>query len=239
MNENRQFDADGNPIADDETVIVPKKQYDEMVEKLADSTQSKTNLVNEIKELREKKQLSDAEAVELRKKLDTNLAPLNPSDLTPERIAEMTAETVSRILSERDTESSKDNMKTALASFTAQNPQFHPENDEGGIKMAMLEKKLVRFNMDGLRTETEFLSVLDDAGKLVTGPIVPKEHSDNPNPLPPEGGGGDSHTREASTALTPKEWKVIEKTFDGDKERYLKIKAKRPDYVASLLQYSV
>lgn len=239
MNENRQLDEDGNPILD-ETVIVPKKQYDEMVEKLADSTQSKTNLVNEIKELREKKQLSDAEAVELRKKLDAHSKePLNPSDLTPEKIAEMTTETVSRILSERETQDSKDNLKTALDSFKAQYPEFHPENDEGGIKMAMLERKLGRFNITDLKTEKEFLLVLGDARKLVTNVSEPEGKGDNPNPLPPNSGGEGSKHRELYVTLTPKEWKIIENTFGGDKERYLKIKAKRPDYVDTLLQYSV
>lgn len=238
MNENK-VDEDGNPILETETVAVPKKQYDEMVEKLADSTQSKANLVSEIKELREKKQLSDAEAVELRKKLEARSAPLNPSDLTPEKIAEMTTETVSRILSERETQVSKDNMGTALGSFKAQHPEFHPENDEGGIKMAMLERKLGQFNMSGLKTEKEFLSVLSDARRLVTNVPEPEGKGDNPNPLPPNSGGDGSKLREVSVTLTPKEWKIIENTFGGDKERYLKIKAKHPDYVNTLLQYSV
>src|SRR3990167_4636527 len=109
MSENRQLDENGNPILDDEKVTVPKKQYDEMVEKLASETQSKVNLVNEIKELREKKQLTEAEAEDLKRKLTERREVPGSEVLTPERIAEITNTTLRTALAEKDAEVAKTN----------------------------------------------------------------------------------------------------------------------------------
>lgn len=225
----------------DETVAVPKQQYDEMVEKLAGTTQSNANLVAEIKELREKKQISDAEAEELRKKVTERQETTPSGDLSPEKIAELATESAKKVLSERDSETAKQNKEAAFNAFFATHKEFHPENDEGGLKRSSLEKKLSRFNLDGITSQTDFMAVLEDARNLVVGNGEARtEPGRDPNPLPPNGGGGSAPVKEAQdTQLTSKEMQIIERSFDGDKERYLKIKAKRPDYVATLLQYSV
>lgn len=226
----------------DETIVVPKAQYDEMVEKLADATQSKANLVAEIQELREKKQLTEAETEELRKQLEGRVdPPASTGEITPEKIAEMVTETAKKLLSERDNEAAKENQEAALNDFLSKHTEFHPENDEGGLKLSALQRKLERFNTSGLKSREDYAAVLEDARNLVFGGQPPRdEEGRNPNPLPPNGGGRESApVREAvDDRLTPKELQIIERSFGGDKERYLKIKAKRPDYVATLLQYS-
>lgn len=220
-----------------ETVTVPKEQYDEMVEKLADKTQATTNLVAEIKELREKSQLTATEAEELRKKLEQRDIQ-NDGGVEPAKFAEIAEQAAKKVLSERDQEVAKDNRKTAFEAFVAKHKEFHPDNDEGGLKLSSLEGKLKRFSLSGLKTQDDFMSVFEDARSLTVGGGSSEERTDNPNPLPPNGGG--NSTREViENDLTSKEMRIIDDTFGGDKERYLKIKTKRPEYVASLLQYSL
>jgi len=239
MSENRQLDENGKPISEGETVTVLKKQYDEMVEKLANESQSKVNLVNEIKELREKKQLTEAEAEDLKKQLaQRKEVPADSTVLTPERIAEITTDTLRTALAEKEVEVAKSNREAAMATFLSRNKEFHPDNDEGGLKKSALEKKLAQFNTMGLKTEAEFLTVFEDASRLVG--IEPKSKSTgiDPNPPAPMARGAEVHEVKVEN-LSTKELQIIERTFGGDKERYIKIKAKRPDYVASLLQYSL
>lgn len=223
-----------------ETVTVPKEQYDEMVEKLADKTQATANLVAEITELREKKQLTEAEAEELRKKLSERDGSGAGQDLNPDKVVEITSETVRKILADQDIEKAKANKRAALAAFQAKYKEFHPENDEGGLKLSALEKELENFNLSGLVSETDFLARFEKARNLVVGSgQVQPDGGTDPNPLPPNGGGSAPQAKESiDNQLTSKEMQIIDRTFGGDKERYLKIKAKRPDYVATLLQYS-
>lgn len=225
----------------DEKVTLPKKEYDEIVGKLADKTQSEANLVSEIKELREKKQLTEAEAEDLKKKLEQRDAiVVDTKDLTPEKIAEIAANTMKSAFAERDNETAKANRTAAFTAFISKHKEFHPDNDQGGIKMAALERKVSQFNTGGLKTESDFLTVLEDASKLVGTTQAAKPIGSDPNPLAPIGTREGTYVPEASVDnLTSKEMKVIEQSFGGDKERYLKIKAKRPEYVATLLQYLI
>lgn len=222
-----------------ETVTVPKEQYDEMVEKLADATQSKSNLVNEVTELRKKNQITESEKADLLKQIEAST--VQPTgDLDSTKVAELAEQAAKRILSERDSKTAEDNKKAAFAEFLEKHKEFHPDNDEGGLKFSSVERKLSRFNLSGMTSKEDFMSALEDARNLAVGGSQPsKEEGRDPNPLPPAGGNGTTTVREAqSTSLSPKELAIVDRTFGGDKERYLKIKEKRPDYVATLLQYS-
>ena len=146
-----------------ETVAVPKQQYDEMVEKLANSTQATSNLVLEIKELRSKNQITEAEATELKKKLAERNEGGTPQDLNTDTVTTLATEAARKILSERDEEDSKQNKELALKAFLEKHKEFHPENDEGGLKLSSLERKLSRFNQFGLKSVEDFSSVLEDA----------------------------------------------------------------------------
>jgi cell division septum initiation protein DivIVA len=233
--------SDSTQLPNEETQEgeVSKEAYNELVEKLANETQSKASLVAEIKDLREKKQISEAEAEAAREKLEAaKAAPASVEEFTPQRVAEVAEEAAQRVLRNREREEAKGNRAAAMDAFIAEHREFHPDNDEGSLKMAALERKLERFNLSGLQSVSDFKSVFEDASRLVGG-IQPDNGSpENPNPLPPNGGGTSPKSAE-STVLSSKEMKIIDRTFGGDKERYLKIKAKKPDYVASLLQYSL
>lgn len=228
-------------MTENDTVTVPKQQYDEMVESLADKTQSTTNLVSELKDLRAKNQLTEAEAEDLKKKLAArDAAPVDTKDLTPEKIAEIASDTLRSALAERDNEVAKQSRISAMTTFLSKHKEYHPDNDQGGIKLAALERKVSQFNTASLKTESDFLTILEDATKLVGSTQVVKPLGSDPNPPAPNGGGRGTQVPEVDVdSLTPQELKIVERSFDGDKERYLKQKAKRPDYVATLLRFSV
>ena len=223
-----------------ETISVPKKDYDEMVEKLATTSQDKANLVNEIKELREKGQLTAAEADELRKKVEQLESGRGESqELTPEKIVEEAEKAAKRVISERDKEDAKANRKIAMERFQEAYKEFHPENDEGGIKLARLEKEIAEFNMEGLSSVQDFMKKLEKARSLVVGGGETRnEETTEVHPHIPEGGTRSEAKESKDDKLTSKELEIIDRSFGGDKARYLKIKEKRPDYVESLLQYS-
>lgn len=221
-----------------ETVTVPKEQYDEIVVKLADKTQATSNLVAEVKELREKNQITEAEAAALREKLASR-PDTATTEVNPQQVAEVAADAVKKVLNERDNQTAKENKDAAFAAFLEKHPEFAPANDEGGIKLSILEGKLARFNLAGLKSQSDFMTIFEDARNLAVGNTsAPIGTNEDPNPIAPNGGGGSSTVRESEdNALSPKELKLIQDTFAGDKERYLKQKAKRPDYVATLLAY--
>lgn len=234
MNENPT--PDGTPVVpEEEKVVLSKAEHEDLVKKLADESQAKTNLVEEIKTLREKKQISEAEAEELKKKLEEKVeTPGEAGELTADKIAEIASRATQEILSKNSEVTVAGNKESALTKFKEKYKEFHPENDEGGIKMASLERKLERFNTTGLSSETDFLSVFEDAYNLIGKPVAPVEPG-APIPTDPSSDGTVPASVEASN-LTPKELKIIDDTFAGDKEAYLKIKAKRPDYVEKLVQ---
>ena len=240
MTEQTPSDAPtGDEDNNDDVIIVPRERYDEIVEKLANAEQSTANLVSEIKDLREKKQITEAEAEELRKQVEGKSETPSGSDpLSPEKIAEITSQTVSKILSEKKEADAKNALSEAIQEFQSGNKEFHPDNDQGGLKMSKIQSKLEQFNLNGFSSKAEFSRVLADAKRLVSN-SNPKIEDNAPeiqdvpesSPNQPKAGEGDK--------LSEKELKLIQNTFNGDKERYMKIKDKRPEYVAQILQYQV
>ncbi len=230
-----------NPEDDKEVVTLPRAKYDEIVEALANETQSKTNLVNEIKDLREKRQITETEAEELREKLKAKEdAPGEVVEITPETIASATSKAITEALAEKDSQDADSNREAALVKFKETHKEFHPDNDEGGLKFSAFEKKLKRFNLEGTVSERGFTSIFEDVRALVVGVTPAETPSLDPNPPAPSGDGSGTPPKEVGDdTLSSKELKIINDSFDGDKERFLKIRAKRPDYVASLLQYSL
>lgn len=242
MSEIDKVDANGNPIVEAETVSLPKKDYDDMVEKLADKTQTTANLVAEIKDLREKKQLTEAEALDLKKKLEQQpVVPTDGSVLTPERIIELTNSSIESALAKKDAEVAETNRANAMSAFLSKNKEFHPDNDQGGLKLSALQRKVAMFNTGSIKTEADFLTVLEDANRLLSNTSVQIVPGTDPNPPAPNGtrSGTPAPVVDNDNTLSAKELNIIERSFDGDRERYIKIRAKRPDYVATLLQYSL
>lgn len=224
-----------NPDGEGEIITLSIEEHKKLVEANANLTQDKVNLVNEIKELREKKQLTDSEKAELAQKLETlESSRKTGNPVEADEVKTVAEQVVSQILSKKEAENREMTLKIAREKFLQENPQFSEENDEGGIKKAAFDRKLAMFNIDKLKTESEFLSVFNDVNRLL-GSSKPEDERENNIP-PSTDGAGKPKTVDIHE-LSSKEIKVINQFLDGDKEKYIKMKAKRPDYIASLLQH--
>lgn len=226
------------PNPEMEEVTLKKSEYEDIVNKLKISEDVKSNLVSEIKELREKKQLSDTEKETLAAKLKQLETPtVNPDDITPDKISEVISRSLDERFSAREKVDVSAKKESALKQFRNSHKEFHVQNDEAGIKFSAFEKQLSRFNLDFIKNEQDFVNAFEDAYILLNK--KQKEVVDNPeNPYsatPHEVGSAPVVVEDSK--LTPKELKIIESTFGGDKKRYLDQRAKRPDYVAKLLNY--
>lgn len=219
--------------------VVSQENYEDVVEKLASKTQNETNLVAEIKELREKKRIAETDAESLKEKLAKDkVVESTVKDINPTTVEEITRQTLAAALAERDAETTKTASNTAMSTFVNSHKEFHPDNDVGGIKMAALEKKLAMFNTSGLRNESDFRNVLEEASRLISSTEV-KEQPSNPTVTEPTGSGAAVPKESQEDKLTSQELQIIDRVFDGNRERYIKQKAKRPDYVRTLLRYNI
>lgn len=223
------------PENDESVVSLSREEYDKLVEDRANDAQAKSNLTNEIIDLREKKQEVE-EALKKASEKPADVPPVEAGELTPEKIAELTSNTVRNILKENDSEKASVSKEIALKEFQETHKEFHPDNDEAGLKRSALEKKLSMFSTDNLKTKEEFLSILESASKLLVD--VKKEVAPS-NPSAYSSPSANTHQKsEDEETLSSIELKIIERTFDGDKEKYLKQKAKRPEYVEQLLEWA-
>lgn len=220
---------------EEENVTLNKKEYDELLESLNKEKEDKKKVVNELIEVRDKKQLAEAEATKLKEELSKNLRP-DDGVITPEKIAEITARTVQETLSKKEAEASEENRKEALRIFKSTNKEFHEDNDTGGIKFAALEKELTKFNLNGLKTKEQFINVLESAKKLLVTEKAAEEPTKVEDPTPSQDFSNPKAIEEASKNLNSTENKLIEKFLNGDKKKYLELKLKRPEYVEQLLE---
>ena len=221
-----------------ETVTLSKAEHDELVEKLSTETQTKSNLVEEIKELRGQKTAAEEAAETARKELEekNSAGSGDATELTAENIAAISAEATQKVLDAKATTDKATNKELALRRFKELHKEFHDDNDEGGLKFSALEKKLSKFNTSDVSTESEYLTILKDAYKLLVE-VKPEETQAEDLPIDPT--TGSPTIKEVTVdSLTPKELRIIERTFDGDKERYIKQKAKHPQMIEDLLRYA-
>jgi len=223
-----------NPGDEGEVVTLSKEEHNKLVEENANLTQDKSNLVGEITELREKKQLTEDEKAELTTKVEElEKSGDAGTKVETDEVKTVAEEVVSKILSQNEAKIRKETLQKAMDKFVQENPQFSKENDEGGLKKSAFDKKLTMFNLDNLKTEDEFLIAFKDANSLLGGKPVEEQPENN---IPAATDTGNAPDPIDIHELSAKEVKIVNDFMEGDKEKYIKIKAKRPDYVASLLR---
>lgn len=230
-------DSNQNPDlenGEDANVTLPKSEYNKLVEEHAKLSQDKANLVSEIKELREKKQLSETEKEELANKLEA-LKVFNDEEITPAKIEEITKKTVESIFGEKKQSSIISAKDNAYKKFLSTHSELLPDNDMGGLKISAFEKKLSRFNTTNCENEEDFISVYEDAFKLLGKEETKRDVIDNPY--------ASTKTSVNQPRIVPndnfsdKEKKLINDFLKGDKEKFLKLKVKNPQYIDSLLEH--
>lgn len=202
----------------------------EQVKELADKAalaeqlaQEKEGVVNEMKELRTKKQELEALLQEELKGKSTG---------TPDTAA-IIREELSKVLGEERSKQIEMTRAEFEEKFKSSNPEFQPSNDVGGLKWNAFKATLNRFNLSGLTRESDFESVYKDAMRL-TKDSKPASPSNNPYAFSPA-------SRSSSASSVPENDISFEeqKVIDGlgwTKEKYLKIKASQPGLIRGLFK---
>lgn len=187
----------------------------------AEATNSST--VEELKDLRAKKQAAEAER-----------------DLAKAELAKNggNGDVESTIRAVLDAEKSKDIERVrdeSLEEFkNAHKELFAEANDQGGIKFEAFKKHLAKLNMSGLTTAKQLKEAYEDALVLMNKGRVQSQPNNGGSPFIPNNGGGQPHSIEG-TELDSKEQKLIAQ-IGWTEEQYLKQKKSKPSYVANLLK---
>lgn len=198
---------EGNLVPGDEKVTLTKDEYTKLVDTAASRLQELVNL-------REKN-----------RELVTTSQPVEPDAIKA---------AVDEELNKRDSEQLKTYVQEATNEFLAAHPEFSTENDTDGLKFAAYQRALGRMNLFGIKTKDQYAQVLEDALRLIPNDGTqanPMNFSSTPR------GGVTVHGVQPSAQLTPSEQKLVANNFGGNAEAYLKMKAKRPEYVEELLRY--
>lgn len=203
---------------EDEKVELSKKDYQKLIEDVANANQSITNVVDEIKELRKK----NAELIKKEK------------EEKPE--ATEVEKAVQEEIARREKARAKENYEKATESFLGRK-EFSKENDPDGSKFKAFQNELKELNLNGKVEVEQFISSFEKAARLAG--ITTEKSKDNMNHqqahTPREGHSIDDQGDQGS--LPAKEMKLVKERYGGDKEKYLKDKAKRPEYFDTLLKW--
>ena len=198
-------------------------EADKSVEEIASLKADKNNLVEEVKDMRVNNRKLKEQVELLTKEPEPTPAPDTDEDKTKD--------IVRTVLKEDKALRAKGNQTAAFKKFISENKEFSEDNDPTGLKREALETKLKRFNQEGLESIEDFHSVIEDANALLGGNTSSKatvvETTSTPVP-------SNDPIPQPSKDLNPKEEKLIE-SIGWDKDKYLKTRAKRPDYVEDLL----
>lgn len=235
-NKNPDLKGDNNPNGNENTVILSKEEYNKLVLQQANLSQDKANLVSEITELRKKNQLTEQEKIDLANKVKQSESLGKDGTIQPTEVRAVAEKVVQEVFEKQKTVARKTAREQAEQKFLNEHPEFKPENDIGGLKKAALDKKLANFNLDKFNSEEEFLTVYVDANNLLGNVSNPNVVTPKVIPSMPSHNGADQSPKK-DVQLTPQEQKIVTQFLGGDVEKFIKQKEKRPDYIASLLQY--
>lgn len=212
-----------------EPITPPEKTVEELKAELATAQQAQQALTGELTDTRPK--LRDAtEKIEL---LTQQLqAAVEKNSQNPEE-AKIT-EAVEAVLAKRTQQSAQANREAAFVKFVADNKEYHPENDTGGLKMAALKNEFNQFNTSGIVEVGDFVTVIGKANALLRGTdtarqttVVTPQSSTSSQPAAP--------VTQPVSEISPAEKKLIESN-GWTEEKFLKLKAKMPDMIEGLIR---
>ena len=191
---------------------------------------SLANVVEEVKAERKTKQDAQAESEVLKLKIK------EIDDKTKVGATGDDVEAKVRAILNEDAKKSADSARVvAEQKWKANHTEFSETNDPGGVKFAAIKGKLSRLSDQGLSSENDFIGLFEDAYVLVKKERNIDSHDYNPYAASGSSNGATPKTTDPNN-LSAKEEKLM-KMEGWDKEKYLKMKAKRPSFVDSLLQY--
>jgi hypothetical protein len=203
------------------------EQIQQIIRERDEAKAAVNNTVEEIKEMRKRKQELEAEKLALEAKLKP--AETTPTTSTPD-IDKLLEEKLNEKLTLKDREAVKLEEELAMKEFIARNPEFAPETDTSGLRLETFKKELNRFNTAGARTKEDFLSVMQDAISL----MYRKENREYRNPYEssPSRSGGSNHVADTAS-LTPRETETM-KRMGWDAKKMLEMKMKHPELYDSV-----
>lgn len=189
--------------------------------KLETAENNVNSTVEELKELRKKKQ--DAEDL---LEASTKLTPRNVDATQAARDAAIAVLNEER---SKQTEMTRQEFET---NFKVSNPEFLPANDVGGLKFAAFKKVLDRFNLSGVTKVEDLKTIYGDAYTIMTGVAQKPKTETNPYAFSPVSRSGAQEATDGD--LSPKEQKLID-SVGWTKEKYLKLKVRQPGFISGLV----
>lgn len=197
----------------------------ELVETIAKLEQDKANVVNELVSQRERARKAEEEAQKTREELEKKAADANLNNTDPEEV-------VNRILRQKEEESIKGSYEDALKEFKNSHNEFSDSTDTAGLVFDKFKGEIAKFNLSGLRTKEEIKQRLTEIYEFSNR----KKSDDKVNFYNGTRQSGSDAKITDNAGLSNAESKLLN-DMGWDKERFLKIKEKRPTYIASLLKY--
>ena len=192
---------------------VTQEDVEKLKIELTTTKQGLEHVVDELKEERRK-----------RREAEEKLNPSKPIDEVSEKVRVA--------LMEDKKKQAELNRVKALEKFQEENKEFHPDNDPGGLKMALLQKELNGLKTDDAVLAEDFLSLLDKAKRLI--PTIAPE---TPVTIVPPASTPITATPprvRVESKLTPKEQQAAQ-SVGWTEEKFLKIKTAQPRFVEQLL----
>ena len=215
------LDDDGNPIpeenagAEGDETITPEE-----------AAKLKKALNDTVEELKTKRK----EAADLKVKFEEATKDLIIPDETTK-----VAEIVKKVLSEEKMSNAVSGKKEAFEKFINDHKEFHPDNDPTGLKREALETKLKRFNTESITDMAEYYDLIGEAQLLLTGNDDQANTSRVNNPYSSTPQNRMVPQKIVNDKLNSKERKLVERG-SATEEQILKMREKRPAYLASLLE---
>lgn len=210
-------------------VTPQEKTPEELKAEIARLEQDKAALTGELQGNRPKLREANEQIELLKEQL---AAAVKKNDAEPED--KKIAEAIDRVFAQRTQVSAEANKKAAFAKFVAENTEYNPDNDQGGLKFAALKKEFEQFNTSGLVEKEDFESVIGKAHALLRGtdttrrtdtPSIPSSTTSTPA----------APASIVQSKVSDEEKKLIERN-GWTEEKYLKLKAKMPDYMNNLIR---
>lgn len=196
-------------------------EVDTLKTKLETAEANVNSTVEELKELRKKKQ--DAEdLLKAKGALDSVVDPV-----------QIARDAALSVINEEKSNQIETTRQEFEANFKASNPEFLPANDVGGIKFAAFKKVLDRFNLSGVTKVDDLKNIYSDALTIMNGVAYKPKTESNPYAFSPVSRSSIQETSDGD--LSPKEQKLIE-SVGWTKEKYLKLKARQPGYISELVK---
>lgn len=170
---------------------------------------------------------------ERKKRQDAEKALEEKGEQTPTEPGADPRKVLEQLLEEKASKEAETNKSEALEEFKRTVREFSPENDAAGIVFSAFEKELGKFNLNGLKTKEDFKRMFTEVNEFMNRKKSPTSEPENfYNGTRKSAGSAPSAGDSAN--LSDVEKKLIN-DMGWDNERYLKQKAKRPEYIASLL----